>query len=80
MEYQEIINLLDNTVNQPSKFRTKNLVEINYDFCGTCNTNSQSKFKTMILKSNLCDYSDAYIGNIRYFNSPKCRRCRSTSK
>ena len=29
MEYQKIINLLDNTPNQPSKFRTKNWVEIN---------------------------------------------------
>ena len=28
MEYKEI-NLLDNTPNQPSKFRTKNWVEIN---------------------------------------------------
>ena len=26
MEYQKITNLLDNTTNQPSKFRTKNLV------------------------------------------------------
>ena len=29
MEYQKIINLLDNTPNQPSKFETKNSVEIN---------------------------------------------------
>ena len=29
MEYQKIINLFDNTPNQPSKFRTKHLVEIN---------------------------------------------------
>ena len=29
MEYQKIINLLDNTSNQASKFRTKNWVEIN---------------------------------------------------
>ena len=29
MEYQKIINLLHNTQNQPTKFRTKNLVEIN---------------------------------------------------
>ena len=29
MEYQKIISLLDNTMNQPSKFRTKNCVEIN---------------------------------------------------
>ena len=28
MEYQKIINLLDNTPNQPSKSRTKNWVEI----------------------------------------------------
>ena len=28
---------------------------------GTCNVNSQIKFKTTMLKSNLCDYSDAYI-------------------
>ena len=37
MEYQKIINLLDNTPNQPSKF------------------------KTSMLKSRFCDYSDAYI-------------------
>ena len=41
MEYQEIINLLDNTSNQLSKFRTKNWIEINNDSRGTCNTNSQ---------------------------------------
>ena len=29
MEYQKIINLLENTPNQPSKFRTKNWVEVN---------------------------------------------------
>ena len=28
MEYQKIANLLDNTSNQPSKFRTKNWIEI----------------------------------------------------
>ena len=31
MEYQKLINLLENTPNQPSKFRTKNWVEINDD-------------------------------------------------
>ena len=40
MEYQKIINLLDNTPNQPNKFRTKNYVEINDDVRGTYNTNS----------------------------------------
>ena len=61
MEYQKIINLLDNTSNQPSKFRTKNWVEINDESRGGYNVNSQIKFKTTMLKSSLCDYSDAYI-------------------
>ena len=62
MEYQKkLINLLDNTPNQLSKFRTINWVEINDDSRGTYNTNSQIKFKTSILRSRLCDYSDAFI-------------------
>ena len=61
MEYQKIINLLDNTPNQPTKFRTKNWVEINDEKRGTYNTNSEIKFKTSMLRLSLCDYSDAYI-------------------
>ena len=61
MEYQKMINLLDNTPNWPSKFRTKIWVKINDDSHGTYNTNSQIKFETSMLKSSLCDYSDAYI-------------------
>ena len=61
MEYQKIINLLDNASNPPSKFRTKIWVEINDESRGTYNVNSQIKFKTTMLKSSLCDYSDAYI-------------------
>ena len=48
MEYQKIVNLSDNTPNQPTKFRTKNCFEINYDSRGTYNTNGQIKFKTMM--------------------------------
>ena len=61
IEYQNIVSLLDNSLNQPSKFRTEDLVEINNESRGTYNTNSQTKFKTAILKSSLCDYSDGYI-------------------
>ena len=60
MEYQKIANLLDNASNQPSKFRTKNWVEINDESRGTY-TNNDIKFKTTMLRSNLCDYADAYI-------------------
>ena len=61
MEYQKIANLLDDPSNQPSKFKTKNWVEINDESRGTYNANSEIKFKTAMLKSSLCDYSDAYI-------------------
>ena len=61
MEYQKIANLLDDASNQPSKFRTRNLVEINDESRGVYNVNSKIKFKTTMLKSSLCDYSDAYI-------------------
>ena len=77
MEYQENNNntekkLLDNAPNQPSKFRTKNWIKINDESRGTCNTGAQIKFKTLILKSSLCDYSDVYIlvkGNITVKNT-----------
>ena len=61
MEYQKIANLIDDTPNQPSKFRTRNWVEISDKSRGAYNVNSQIKFKTIMLKSSLCDYSDAYI-------------------
>ena len=61
LEYQKIANLIDDASNQPSKFRTRNLVEINDESGGAYNVNSQIKFKTTMLKSSLCDYSDAYI-------------------
>ena len=55
MGYQKIINLLDNTPNQPTKFRKKNWAEINDEEGGTYNGNSQIKFKTSMLRSGLCD-------------------------
>ena len=61
MEYQKIANLIDDTSNQPSKFRTRNWVEINDESRGACNVGSQITFNTTMLKSSLCDYSDAYI-------------------
>ena len=67
MENQKIANLIDDASNQSSKFRTRNCVEINDESRGTYNVNSQIKFKTIVLKSSLCAYSDAYIlvkGNI----------------
>ena len=53
------LNLLDNTPNQLSKFRTKNCVKINDDSRSTYNPNSRIKFKTSMLNSSLSDYGDA---------------------
>ena len=61
MEYQKIANLLDDESNQPSKFRTRNWVEIDDDVRGEYSPNKQIRFKTAMLRSVLCDYSDAYI-------------------
>ena len=36
-------------------------MEINDESRSTYNVNSQIKFKTAMLKSSLCDYTDAYI-------------------
>ena len=55
MEQQKVINLLDNTSNQPTKFITKNQAEINDGSRGTYNKNIQIKFNT------LCGYGDMYI-------------------
>ena len=59
MEYQITINLLDTTSNKLSKFRTNYWIEINDQSRWVYNTNSDIRFKTTMLKSSLCDYSDA---------------------
>ena len=51
---------MDSASNQPSKFRTRNCVEKNDESRGTY-TSNDIKFKTTMLRSNLCDYADAYI-------------------
>ena len=61
--------MVDNTPNQPSKFTTKNSVEINDELHGTHNTNSQIEFKTSVLNSSFCVYWDAYILVERNYNN-----------
>ena len=60
MEYQKIVNLLESTSDNLSKFRTRNWIEINDESRGNY-ANDDIKFKTTMLKSNLCDYADSYI-------------------
>ena len=63
MEYNKINNLLlseDNESEKLSKFVTREYVRVN-SLSNTYNENKSIRFKTPMLRSNLCDYSDAYI-------------------
>ena len=63
MEYNKINNLLlseDNASEKLSKFVTREYVRVN-SLSNTYNENKSIRFKTPMLRSNLCDYSDAYI-------------------
>ena len=59
MQYQKIINLLDDTTNQQSKFGTRNWVEINYESRGIVTI--VTIMTTAMIWSNLSDYSAAFI-------------------
>ena len=63
MEYDKINNLLlseDNESEKLSKFLTREYVQVN-SLSNTYNENKSIRFKTPMIRSNLCDYSDAYI-------------------
>ena len=67
MKYQKIANLLNDVSNQPSKFRTRKWIEINDESRRTY-TSNDIKFKTAMLRSNLCDYADIYTCKGNYNN------------
>ena len=52
MEYQKIANLLNDGSRKPSKFKTRNWLEINDEARGTYSPNKQIKFKTSMLRSS----------------------------
>ena len=61
MENQKITKLLCNTSDKVPRFITKRWIEAHDQSGETYNTNKQIRFKTTMLRSDLCDYSDAYI-------------------
>ena len=83
MKYQKLANLLNDESNKPSKFRTRNWVEINDDIRGAYSPNKQIRLKTAMLRSSLCDYNDAYIlvkGNITVNNTNHAGAANNTKK
>ena len=61
MEYQKIMNLLDLSSDNVPIFFTKKWAEVYYQSGKTYSTSKQVRFKTSMLQSDLCNYSDAYI-------------------
>ena len=69
MAFQEIVNLLDITSDNKDLLRyvTKTWIEVYDQSEKSYNFNKETRIKKPMLRSNLCDFSDAYIvvkGNI----------------
>ena len=61
MENEKITNLLGNIPDKLPRFITKKWIEVYDQFGEAYNTSKQIRFKTSVLRSDLCDYNDAYI-------------------
>ena len=63
MEYQKIMNLLGKTTDSTKlpKFTTKKWIEIFDQSNGSYNVDKDTRFKTPQLRSDLCNFNDAYI-------------------
>ena len=58
MKYQKIKNLLDNILDKVPRFITKKWIEVHDQSGETCSTNKQIRFKTSMLRSDLCDFNE----------------------
>ena len=63
MEFQKIVNFLDTTSDNKDlpTFVTRKWIEVYDQSEGNYNVNKEIRIKTSILRSDLCDFSDAYI-------------------
>ena len=61
MEFNETNNLLGPAHDKVTKFITKKWIEVQSQSGNTYNTSKPIRFKTSMLRSDLCDYSDAYV-------------------
>ena len=60
MEFDKINNLLGSESENLSKFVTREYVQV-HSLSNTYDENKSIRFKTPMLRSDLCDYVDAYI-------------------
>ena len=61
MEFNKINNLLSPAQNKVPRFITKKWIEVQSQSGNTYNTSKPIRFQTSMLRSDLCDYSDAYV-------------------
>ena len=79
MEFQKIVNFLDTTSDNKDlpTFVTKKWIEVYDQSEGNYNVNKEIRIKTSMLRSDLCDFSDAYIivkGGITVTNPHNAKR------
>ena len=61
MEFNKINNLLGQEHDEVPRFITKKWIEVQSQSGNNYNTSKPIRFKTSMLRSDLCDYSDAYV-------------------
>ena len=61
MEFNKINNLLGSEHDEVPRFITKKSIEVQSQSVNTYSTSKPTRFKTSMLTSDLCDYSDAYV-------------------
>ena len=63
MEFQKIVNFLNTIFDNKDlpTFVTKKWIEVYHQSEGNYNVNKEIRIKTSMLRSDLCDFSDAYI-------------------
>ena len=61
MEFNKIHNLLGPAHDEVPRFITKKWIEVQSQSGSTYSTSKPIRFKTSMLRSDLCDFSDAYV-------------------
>ena len=84
MEFQKIANFLNTTSDDKDlpRFVTKKWVEVYDQSEGNYNVNKEIRIKTSMLRSDLCDFSDAYIvvkGDITVTNPNNAKRNKAVA-
>ena len=84
MEFQKIANFLDTTPDDKDlpRFVTKKWIEVYHQSGGNYNVNKEIRIKTSMLRSDLCDFSDAYIvvkGDITVTNPNNAKRNKAVA-